>query len=498
MVETDLLYFFVFCCILFVVSFVYLLFVCCFSRYGSFILPWWSSCFPAMGVLYSVYGVFSICCIGFEEKLSIAIENMSNSSSDFDDLTRAKWEQWFGDRIYLLFEFAYGYALVFAPDIISEVDVGNFESAEKYITPTINHPQPLKLKALHLFSSSDHALVEMNAISESTVTEQLKSFLLENISRAIDGNSNDRIATSSSWLAHNITRATKIPVGSDIRFYNVMRALRKDIDKLIDKFIELHPGDLENAQVNLACLYSKQRCTATYVENSMVVPYSLKVVVVPHKFEGIFVAKRKKKDIICTKNLVCGEALHTDDLISVENENGTEVEYRVWDPRNSKLAAAITRGVTDMWIKPGSRVLYLGDVCGITVVFQLSDLVGSVGLVYVVGMCDDIVNMANKRSNVVRIFGNPHLFSTYRMVVGMVDVLLRMSVNDVVLNAGFYLKTGGHYMIATQESKTNINVHDLFAHRHERREFKQIELIRLEPTEGAYVMVVGVFHLLEE
>ncbi|KAL6523557.1 hypothetical protein OROGR_017160 [Orobanche gracilis] len=322
-----------------------------------------------------------------------------------------------GQRIYLLFEFAYGYALVFAPDITSEVDVGRFESAEKYITPTINHPQPLKLKALHLFSSSDDALVEMNAISESIVTEQLKSCLLENLSRAIDGNSNDRIATSSSWLAHNITRVTKIPVGSGIHFYNVMRALRKDIDK----FIELHPGDLENAQVNLAYLYSKQRCTATYVENSMVVPYSLKVAVVPHKFEGIFVAERKNKDIICTKNLVCGEALHCEDLISVENENGTEVEYRVWDPRYSKLAAAITCGVMDMWIKPRSRVLYLGDVCGITV-FQLSDLVGSDGLVYVVGMCDDIVNMANKRSNVV-MFGNPHLYSTYRMVVSMVDVI---------------------------------------------------------------------------
>ncbi|KAL6573978.1 hypothetical protein OROHE_001520 [Orobanche hederae] len=281
-----------------------------------------------------------------------------------------------------------------------------------------------------------------------------------------------------------------------------MRALWKNINKFIDKFIQLHPGDLENAQVNLACLYSKQKCTATYVENSMVVPYSLKVAVVPHKFEGIFVAKLKKKDIICTKNLVYREALHSEDLICVENENVTEVEYRVWDPRNSKLAAAITCGVTDMWIKPGSRVLYLGDVCGITV-FQLSDLVGSVGLVYVVGMCDDIVNMANKRSNVVRIFGNPHLYSTYRMVVGMVDVIFAdmassHEVNDVVLNAGFYLKTGGHYMIATQESNTNINVHDLFAHRHERREFKQIELIRLEPTEGAYVMVVGVFRLLED
>ncbi|KAL6508759.1 fibrillarin [Orobanche hederae] len=39
------------------------------------------------------------------------------------------------------------------------------------------------------------------------------------------------------------------------------------------------------------------------------------------------------------------------------------------------LGAAILGGLANIWIKPSSRVLYLGDVCGITVL-QLSDLVG--------------------------------------------------------------------------------------------------------------------------
>ncbi|KAL6569604.1 hypothetical protein OROMI_014118 [Orobanche minor] len=55
--------------------------------------------------------------------------------------------------------------------------------------------------------------------------------------------------------------------------------------------------------------------------------------------------------------------------------------------------------------KHGSRVLYVGNVCGLTV-SNLSDLVGSDGLVYAVGFSDDDddnddVDMAGTRPNVV-------------------------------------------------------------------------------------------------
>lgn len=87
--------------------------------------------------------------------------------------------------------------------------------------------------------------------------------------------------------------------------------------------------------------------------------------VVPHRFEGLFSVKGED-GILCTKNLVPGEALFGERLIRVQNEDRTE-EYRVWDPHRSKLGAAIHHGVTNIWIKPGSRVLYLGNVRGLTV-----------------------------------------------------------------------------------------------------------------------------------
>ncbi|EHA8591446.1 hypothetical protein COCNU_scaffold054504G000010 [Cocos nucifera] len=74
-----------------------------------------------------------------------------------------------------------------------------------------------------------------------------------------------------------------------------------------------------------------------------------KVVIQPHRHDGVFVAKGKE-DALCTKNLVVGESVYGEKRISVQNEDGTKVEYRVWNPFRSKLAAAILGGVDNIWI----------------------------------------------------------------------------------------------------------------------------------------------------
>lgn len=60
-----------------------------------------------------------------------------------------------------------------------------------------------------------------------------------------------------------------------------------------------------------------------------------------------------------------------------------KLEYRVWNPFRSKLAASILSGVDNIHIKPGSKVLYLGAASG-TSVSHVSDLVGPEGSVYAV------------------------------------------------------------------------------------------------------------------
>ncbi|XP_024005804.1 mediator of RNA polymerase II transcription subunit 36a isoform X2 [Eutrema salsugineum] len=150
-----------------------------------------------------------------------------------------------------------------------------------------------------------------------------------------------------------------------------------------------------------------------------------KVIVEPHRHAGVFIAKGKE-DALVTKNLVPGEAVYNEKRISVQNEDGTKTEYRVWNPFRSKLAAAILGGVDNIWIKPGAKVLYLGAASG-TTVSHVSDLVGPEGCVYAVEFSHrsgrDLVNMAKKRTNVIPIIEDARHPAKYRMLVGMVDVI---------------------------------------------------------------------------
>ena len=66
-----------------------------------------------------------------------------------------------------------------------------------------------------------------------------------------------------------------------------------------------------------------------------------------------------------------------------DSEKMDKVEYRVWNPFRSKLAASILAGVDNIHIKPGVKVLYLGAASG-TSVSHVSDIVGPEGSVYAV------------------------------------------------------------------------------------------------------------------
>ena len=66
-------------------------------------------------------------------------------------------------------------------------------------------------------------------------------------------------------------------------------------------------------------------------------------------------------------------------LFFIVDKGEEKIEYRVWNPFRSKLAAAILGGVDKIHIKPGSKVLYLGAASG-TTVSHVSDIVGPVSL----------------------------------------------------------------------------------------------------------------------
>lgn len=108
------------------------------------------------------------------------------------------------------------------------------------------------------------------------------------------------------------------------------------------------------------------------------------MVVEPHRHAGIFVAKGKEH-LLVTRNIVPGESVYGEKRISIETvaaEGGADatkskIEYRVWNPFRSKLAAGVLGGLDNIHIAPGKKVLYLGAASG-TSVSHVADVVGPV------------------------------------------------------------------------------------------------------------------------
>merc|ERR1719223_586454 len=179
-----------------------------------------------------------------------------------------------------------------------------------------------------------------------------------------------------------------------------------------------------------------------------------KVIIEPHRHEGVFISKGKE-DALCTKNMVLGESVYGEKRIATENDT-VKLEYRVWNPFRSKLAAAILGGVDKIHIAPGKRVLYLGAASG-TTVSHVSDIVGPEGLVYAVEFSHrfgrDLLNVAKTRTNIVPIIEDARHPHKYRMLVGMVDVVFADVAQPdqtriVALNSHHFLKSEGHFVIS--------------------------------------------------
>ncbi|KAJ3195507.1 fibrillarin, partial [Irineochytrium annulatum] len=230
-----------------------------------------------------------------------------------------------------------------------------------------------------------------------------------------------------------------------------------------------------------------------------------KVIVEPHRHEGIFVA-RGKEDHLVTKNLVPGDAVYGEKRINADNSDGTKTEYRIWNPFRSKLAAGVLGGLDNIFIAPGKKVLYLGAASG-TSVSHVADIVGPEGLVYAVEFSHrsgrDLINMAKKRVNVIPIIEDARHPHKYRMLVGMVDVIFADVAQPdqariVGINAHMFLKVGGHIVISIKANciDSTVEASVVFArevNKLREEKIKPKEQVTLEPYERDHAIVTGEY-----
>lgn len=193
-------------------------------------------------------------------------------------------------------------------------------------------------------------------------------------------------------------------------------------------------------------------------------------------------------------------------LIFILQTGGEKIEYRVWNPFRSKLAAAILGGVEKIHMPPGSKVLYLGGASG-TTVSHVSDVVGPEGLVYAVEFSHrsgrDLINVAKKRTNIIPIIEDARHPHKYRMLVGMVDTIFADVAQPdqgriVALNAQHFLKNGGHFVISIKASciDSTAQPEAVFAAEVKKMQadkLKPQEQLTLEPYERDHAVVVGVY-----
>ena len=205
---------------------------------------------------------------------------------------------------------------------------------------------------------------------------------------------------------------------------------------------------------------------------------------------------------LATRNLTPGRTVYGERLITFKG-----IEYRIWDPYRSKLAAAILKGIKAVPIKPGNKVLYLGAASG-TTASHVSDIIGENGHVYCVefsarAIRELVNNVCAYRPNMSPILEDARLPERYSMLVEKVDniycdIAQPEQAKILADNADLYLKRGGEIMLAIKAQSIDVTKEPSEVYKREietlkTRNFKIKEVIHLEPYDKAHAMIVAEF-----
>lgn len=214
---------------------------------------------------------------------------------------------------------------------------------------------------------------------------------------------------------------------------------------------------------------------------------------VTEKFPGVYILE----DHVATKNLKPTQKVYGEKLVEIEGH-----EYRVWDPRRSKLAAALLNGLENFPFREDSRVLYLGASSG-TTPSHISDILSN-GLIYCVEfsprMVRDLVELCRLRENMVPLLNDATKPREYMYMVEKVDVLYsdvaQPQQSELFMdNMRMFLKSGGVGIIMVKARSIDVtkNPKEIFREEEsklKRGGFRVLERIDLEPYEKDHMAFV--------
>ena len=172
--------------------------------------------------------------------------------------------------------------------------------------------------------------------------------------------------------------------------------------------------------------------------------------------------------------------------------------WRRWDPRRSKLAAMLDRGL-DTGLEGGETVLYLGAAAG-TTVGHVADFSGPVYAVeFAARPMRDLLEVAEDRERVIPLLKDARRPRRYAHVVEPVDVLVQDVATRgqarVALDNRRFLRDDGRLLLAIKARSENVTeppetVFDRVLGDLESG-YEVLETERLEPLHEAHLGVVA-------
>ena len=210
-------------------------------------------------------------------------------------------------------------------------------------------------------------------------------------------------------------------------------------------------------------------------------------------FEGIFKSGKK----LYTINLTPGVKVYGEGLLRKGKK-----EYREWHPERSKLAAAILKGLKQVPVKEGYRILYLGASTG-TTCSHVSDIIGKKGIIYAVEFAErvfrELVKLAEIRKNICPILGDARKPQEYDWIeevdVVYCDVAQPDETEIAMRNAEKFLKAGGWLMMAVKARSIDVTKDPKKIYEEEKKklekEFEIIDLVELEPFEKDHCFILA-------
>lgn len=214
------------------------------------------------------------------------------------------------------------------------------------------------------------------------------------------------------------------------------------------------------------------------------------------RLDEVFKSVYKLDGKLATQNMVPGKRVYGEELIRCK-----DVEYRLWNPYRSKLAAAILKGMGTMEIKEGSKVLYLGAATG-TTPSHVSDIIGEEGKLFGVEISErnmrEFVKLCEVRSNMLPILADAGHTELYDGNIGICDIMYQdISVKnqaEIFLKNSSMLKKGGYAYFVIKSQSIDISKKPELIYKEELSKlegtFEILERIDIEPYDSLHMFAV--------